>query len=167
MSKFEGYCSPQANPIFERFKFHSVTQKEGQSFDIFLTELRKAVKTTGYKDQDDMIRDRIVMGIMDKSTQERLLRESQLTLTKAIELCRATEVSKSQSQVLQHEVHVNTLKSRNKTNSSSAGSSRFESTSSDCLMCKFCGYKHGKGANCPAFGKTCAKCQGRNHFAKV
>ena len=30
--------------------------------------------------------------------------------------------------------------------------------------CNFCGRDHDKG-NCPAFGKTCDKCQGVNHFA--
>jgi len=73
-------------------------------FDSFLTELRKAVKTTAYLDQDQMIRDRIVMGIWDKGTQERLLREPKLTLNKAVDFCRATEVSKSQSRVLQSEL---------------------------------------------------------------
>ena len=32
--------------------------------------------------------------------------------------------------------------------------------------CKFCGRIHGK-RSCPAYGKTCDICQGRNHFASV
>jgi len=30
LKKFGDYCSPTANVIFERFKFNSVVQKEGQ-----------------------------------------------------------------------------------------------------------------------------------------
>ncbi|XP_030745081.1 uncharacterized protein LOC115874126 [Sitophilus oryzae] len=101
--KFDEYCCPKKNVIFERFKFNSIIQKQGQSFDTFLTDLRKAIKTTEYRDQDHMIRDRIVIGIFKKYTQKRLLRESDLTLDTAIKVCRAVEASKSQCKMLQSE----------------------------------------------------------------
>ncbi|XP_031334069.1 uncharacterized protein K02A2.6-like [Photinus pyralis] len=145
--KFTEYCSPKKNVIFERFKFNSIVQAEGQTFDNFLTDLRKAVQTTEYSDPDDMIRDRIVMGIKNKIVQERLLREADITLQKTIDFCRASEVSKNQSKVLQQEVDVSTVKQAT-------------------LKCKYCGYKHAP-KKCPAFKKTCAKCQGKNHFASV
>ncbi|KAK4886965.1 hypothetical protein RN001_003236 [Aquatica leii] len=84
--KFQEYCAPRKNVIFERYKFNTILQVEGQSFDNFVTELRKAVKTTEYTSQDEMVRDRIVMGIYDKTIQERLLREASLTLQKTIDL---------------------------------------------------------------------------------
>lgn len=164
-TKFKDYCSPQENVIFERFKFNSICQKEGQTFDSFLTELRKAVKTTGYQDQDDMIRDQIVIGILEKNTQERLLRESKLTLTRAVEFCRAVEISKNQSKILQSEVQVNALKSRK--NSFQTNHQDKMGPSSRQSVCKFCGYKHVINGRCPANGKTCAACQGRNHFAAM
>lgn len=83
--------------IFERYKFNSAIQKEAQGFDRFLTELKKAVKTTDYKDLEEMICNRIVVGIYDQVTQERLLRESILTLNKAVNFCRAVEASRFQS----------------------------------------------------------------------
>ena len=147
--KFMDYCSPKKNVIFERFKFNSIIQQEGQHFDAFVTDLRKAVKTTEYADQDDMIRDKIVMGIHSKTTQEKLLRESDLTLTKAINICRAIEISKDQSKILQNEAVVHEIKRVTQKN-----------------ICNFCGYSHS-WQRCPARGKTCAKCQGRNHFANV
>lgn len=152
--KFHEYCSPKTNITFERYKFNSICQKEGQNFDNFLTELRKAIKTTQYKDHDDMIRDRIVMGILDKVIQERLLREPKLTLEKAVDVCRATESSKSQSKILRNESQVDAVQK----NSDQENNKK---------PCNFCGYKHGKSGKCPAYGKTCAKCQGRNHFAAV
>ncbi|XP_050516715.1 uncharacterized protein LOC126891582 [Diabrotica virgifera virgifera] len=158
IKKFEDYCSPTANLKFERFKFNSVMQAEAQTFDYFLTELRKAVKTTSYQDQDEMVRDRIVMSIWDKNTQEKLLREPKLTLTKAIEFCRAVEVSKSQSKALQSELGVNVLRSK----PSSSSTPNLNQSS-----CHRCGYKHKKNAICPAIGKSCAKCQKPNHFASV
>lgn len=59
-----------------------MSQKDGQAFDRFLTELRKAVKTTGYQDSEEMVRDRIVRGNGDMTNQERLLRESKLNFAK-------------------------------------------------------------------------------------
>ena len=47
-----------------------------------------------------LIRDRVVCGIMDDKLRARLLRESELTLKKAIDICRATEVSLEQAKSL-------------------------------------------------------------------
>lgn len=92
--KFTDYCSPNSNRIFEKYIFHSIVQKESQIFNSFLTKLSKAVR-----DQDDMIRDKIVIEIVDKSVQERLLRQSNMKLVKAIELCRSFKSSKLHVQV--------------------------------------------------------------------
>ena len=48
-----------------------------------------------------MLRDRIVVGIADSFLRERLLRESDLTLEKATQLCRASELSKEQSKTIE------------------------------------------------------------------
>lgn len=40
------------------------------------------------------MRDRLVVGIKDKALQERLLRETRVTLPAAIDMCRAAEQSK-------------------------------------------------------------------------
>ncbi|XP_028136755.1 uncharacterized protein LOC114331383 [Diabrotica virgifera virgifera] len=133
-------------------------QAEGHTFDNFLTQLRKAVKTTSYQNQDEMVRGRIVMSIWDNNTQEKLLSEPKLTLTKAIEFCRAVEVSKSQSKALQSELGVNALRSK----PSSSSTPNLNQSS-----CHRCGYKHKENANCPAIGKSCAKCQKPNYFASV
>lgn len=156
-NRFEAHCAPKKNIIFERFLFNCLSQKEGQSFDSFLTELRKAVRSTEYKDTEDMIRDRIVMGVYDKGTQERLLRESDLSLDKAIKFCKAVEASRSQSKALQQEVSINEIftKSQFKTRKQTKDK-----------VCRYCGLHHEKG-KCTAYGKICNKCKKRNHFAIV
>ena len=49
------------------------------------------------------------------------------------------------------------------------GKSSIEAHSSAYLRhARFCGHQHQRGAvNCPAYGKRCGKCGGRNHFAAV
>ena len=46
-----------------------------------------------------MIRDQILVGINDPKLRERLLRETDLTLEKAIKLCRITEQSQEQLKI--------------------------------------------------------------------
>ena len=49
---------------------------------------------------DSLIRDRIVCGISSSHLQERLLRQTDISLTKAIDIFRSTEVFKSPAQHL-------------------------------------------------------------------
>ena len=76
-------------------------QQVDESIDSFLSRLRaqaakcKFVYTVGevIKDvSDELIRDRIVVGVQDETTRSRLLREPKLTLTSAVEMIRAVEV---------------------------------------------------------------------------
>ena len=96
---FEDHCNPHQNVMFERYKFFSCKQREGQTFDNFLTQLKTLATTCDFGDQQEsLIRDRIVRGINDSSLQERMLREPSLTLQKAAEFVRAAEASKEQFQ---------------------------------------------------------------------
>ncbi|TGZ48699.1 Uncharacterized protein DBV15_12714 [Temnothorax longispinosus] len=99
---FEEYCVPKKNIVYETFKFSSRMQQEGEKFDSFLAEIKKLSQTCEFGTMADrMVRDRIVLGIKDKVLQERLLRVEDLNLQKAIDYCRAAEVSKVQAKSLQ------------------------------------------------------------------
>ena len=41
VQKFQDYCSPRKNITFMRHNFFTCKQRDGQSFDEFVTELRK------------------------------------------------------------------------------------------------------------------------------
>ena len=63
LQKFEEHCREERNETVERYKLHCTVQQEGQSFEQFLTELRKKSKFCGFGDlEDSMIRDQIVIG---------------------------------------------------------------------------------------------------------
>ncbi|KAF2885903.1 hypothetical protein ILUMI_20270 [Ignelater luminosus] len=90
--------------------------------------------------------------------QEMLLRESDLTLTKAVNQCRAAEAGKTQVKTLQErnvEVHAFQIAKRKVGN---------EVKNSDQVFCDKCGRKHIRN-KCPAFGKLCIICKKSNHFA--
>ena len=112
IEKFEAYCSPKKNTTYERYIFNSCTQN-GRTIDAFVTDLRSKAKTCAAcvcgDLQDSLIRDRIVCGIDDNNTRERLLRNNALTLEKAIDAVRAAETSKTQTQELNNSVEAAAL----------------------------------------------------------
>ncbi len=100
IQKFEGYCTPRKNTTYERYVFNTCIQN-GRTLDAFLLDLRSKAKTCEFGTlQDSLIKDRIVCEIDDKSIRERLLRDSDLTLEKAIDIVRAAETSKNKVQKL-------------------------------------------------------------------
>jgi hypothetical protein len=94
---FESYLKPRKNVIYERFIFYNRKQEEQESFEHFLTDLKKIIKSYEFGLQEkDMLSDRIVIGISDSNLQGRLLRTTDLDLNKVIKLCQAAEISESQ-----------------------------------------------------------------------
>ena len=67
------------NETYERYKFLKRKQKQGESFESFLTDLKNLVSSCGYHiEKCKVLRDQIVMGVM--SNQEIL------TLKTAVDL---------------------------------------------------------------------------------
>ena len=134
----------------ERYVFNCRSQKPGESFDQFLTELRKYAATCQLGTfEDEMLRDRIVTDLRAHGHRERLLRGTTLTLQKAIDICRTNEMAASQRVKMEqtdtvHLVHVNRTRARH------ADPRKIKN-------CKYCGDSRAAG-NCPAFEKTCTKC---------
>jgi hypothetical protein len=154
VKKFEEYCSPIKNVIIERFNFNSVVQRDGETFESFLTELRNKASTCEFGILNEgLIRDRIVFGIQDKNLQKRLLREPNLSLKDCIEYCLTAEHSERQVKRLQNtSSQVETIKKVP------------ERREQNLIMCTRCNRKH-EAKKCPAFGKNCLSCGGMNHFS--
>ena len=94
LTKLDEYFVPKRNTIYERYVFNCRSQKPGESLDQFLTELRKFTLTCQFGTfEDELLRDRIVTCLRDHGPRERLLRETTLTLQKAIDICRTNEIA--------------------------------------------------------------------------
>ncbi|UYV73923.1 K02A2.6-like, partial [Cordylochernes scorpioides] len=160
INKFDDFCEPKKNVIFERFKFFSATQKDGESIDSFITELKGLSTSCEFESQkDSLIRDRIVYGIHDKVLKERLLREPNLTLLKAIEMCKTDKISKQQIKIMQNNQNICQIRKYEKKHSP-----KRNQESEKEFKCQRCGKSH-RAKNCPAWGKRCSKCKKMNHFA--
>ncbi|UYV63288.1 K02A2.6-like [Cordylochernes scorpioides] len=138
----------------------AATQKDGESIDSFITELKGLSTSCEFESQkDSLIRDRIVYGIQDKALQERLLREPNLTLLKAIEMCKTDEISKQQIKIMQNNQNICQIRKYEKKHSP-----KQNQESEKEFKCQRCGKSH-RAKYCPAWGKRCSKCKKMNHFA--
>ena len=61
----EGYYIGKTNVIYERYKFHSRNQKDGESTTTYIGELRRLAHSCDFENitPDQLIRDRIVCGV--------------------------------------------------------------------------------------------------------
>jgi len=97
MAKFAAYCILRTNVTWERHVFNTRHQCDDETINQYVTDLRKKAQTCQSQDlKDGLIRDRIVCGIRCDKTRSRLLKEPDLTLQKAMDICRANEATVTQ-----------------------------------------------------------------------
>lgn len=98
---FQGFFVVKKNVIYERAKFNMRSQAEGEPVDSFITALYAFAEHCSYAVlHDELIRDRLVVGLTDKWLSERMQLDSDLTLEKAITMARKSEEVKRQQSSL-------------------------------------------------------------------
>lgn len=175
LTAFGIYCQPKKNTVFERHQFWAHPMADTVTIEKYVTELRPKSKDCEFGvSENDMIRDKIVFNLNDQRLKERLLRESNLTLEKAVDLCRAEETAKAQIQAMtttgqERAIHaVNKTKGKDiqqwkqgqRQQTQSCNNKRKDHT---CRKCR----KSHPPRQCPAFGVSCRKCGKLNHYAKM
>ena len=107
----------------------------------------------------------IVCGVADNTLRERLLRDGDLTLEKAIAAGHAAEETKRHAQELkEHQESADLHKvNRSKDSQSRRPDKKSKQPDNTINKCKFCGGSHQRG-KCPAYSKRCYKCHRKNHF---
>ena len=66
LKKFEEYCNPRSNTTIQRHKFFTYRQTEGQSFNDFVTELKKLSSECEFDTlKDSLTKDMIICGVTD------------------------------------------------------------------------------------------------------
>ncbi len=99
--KFREVCNPETNVTMERHSFNTRNQKPGETIEAYVSTLRNKAKTCNFGAlTDELIRDRLVCGIDNDSVRRGLLRESDLTLAKAIKICQISELTEQHTKVL-------------------------------------------------------------------
>ena len=79
MAALENYFKPQCNVVYERYVFNSCEQNQGESVDSYITRLRKFASSCEFGTlTDELICDKMVIGLNDRGTKRKLLREKSL-----------------------------------------------------------------------------------------
>ena len=159
--------------IYERAKFNQRKQEPQESVDSFITSLHCLAEHCSYGElYNEMIRDRIVVGLRDASVAHKLQMDPELTLDKAVTLARQSEAVKTQQSVVRppaidDSISIEEIKNSHLTNRKkprkSSGMHRQDSPS-----CTRCGKSPPQTKDkCPAKDAVCRKCSKKGHFQKV
>lgn len=150
VAKFKKYCEPRKNITYLRYQFFTRSQQDGEKIDPFVTDLKNKARECEFGElEQSLIKDRLICGIRDDTVRRRLLRESDLTLVKAIDACRSNEATAEQMQHLNQDLP--------------KGASAVPVHAVD-FECNKCGGVH-KPRQCPAYGRNCHRCNKLNHYA--
>ncbi|XP_038835833.1 zinc finger and SCAN domain-containing protein 2-like isoform X2 [Salvelinus namaycush] len=93
----DGHLAVRRNVILERTKFNQRQQEAGETADDFITALHCLSEHCGYGALlSEMIRDRLVAGLLDRRLSKQLQMDPELTLDKAVARIRQTELVEKQ-----------------------------------------------------------------------
>lgn len=177
------HYKPKKITIYERFKFHSRTQQQSESIAEFLASLRTLAKTCEFGETilQEMLRDRFVIGLANRSTQQILLSEAQLTLTRAVQVATARESaireleashptnSNSNATTTVNKIDKNynsKSKNQNYSKTTSSGDEKKSNAVKPKNKCSGCGQWHWR-RDCPFLNKDCFKCRQKGHISKM
>ena len=162
------HFKPEKNVIYERYKFGCCKQETDEPIDSFITRLRERAASCEYRGlKDEMIRDKLVLGVASENTRRRLLRERDLMLATAVGICRLAELTDTRMKTLESpQLQTDSVNSADRQYGRRGPQDRRGRDIQQA--CKYCGNSHKRGREqCPAYGKACRSCGISNHFSKV
>ena len=176
MEKFDLYFAVRRNVIFERARFNRRVQHEGESAEVYISELYELIEFCDYGNlKDEMLRDRLVVGIRDTSLSEKMQTDPALTLEKAKTMIRQREAVREQRRELEATDTGSTVEGVTRGTYGRRTNFRQQKpqhpkggaeTDQPTTQCTRCGYdKHKEGQKCPARSATCNKCNRKGHFS--
>jgi hypothetical protein len=168
------YFKPQKNTQIKMYNFQSCTLTNGQTLDEYV-KLRTLSKDCEFKDTDREIPSQIIQHCSSNRLRRRALREPDKKRSEIMSIGRAMELSHEQANTMERSTQpVNAVTNNNSSKGRLSGpvgdkhSKKRNKEKYKEKLCYRCGgpYPHDR-EGCPAKGKICTQCSGRNHFAKV
>ena len=160
---------------FQTCPFNHRNQLPGETTEEYVTVLFNLVESCNYGNlSEEMLHDRLVVGIQDATLSERLQMDLELTLEKAMKMVRQKEAVREHNSQLQGKLEtkdcgdLSLLKQKNaSTPRQGVPPQRREmGTKKTKLKCSRCEkITHTRGEQCPAINITCHKCKRKGHFA--
>ena len=160
------------NVIFERARFNRLKQALGETSEQYIMELYKLAEDCEYRTmKEEMIRDRLVVGIRDTVLSEQLQLDPMLTLESAKKAVRQRKAVKEQQQTLNKDeqggsahVAVDQVKGGKQISKMKEPRSGREKTRSQNAERSRCSKGHQQH-KCPAKEVTCHHCNKKGHYS--
>ena len=163
------YFGVRRNLIIERAKFNRRVQQPGEFVDVFIQDLYRLAEHCDYGAlREQLIRDRIVVGVIDDALSDRLQAQADLTLDQSVQVSRQAEARKQQRNVVRGDTKPNPAaiefvkRGQQSTTRANAATAR-----NHIGKCKWCGQQQHDRKVCPARQATCHNCQKVGHFRLV
>ena len=142
------HLDPKPIIIAERYKFHKAEQGESESIRQFIARLQKLAITCEFGTyREEVIRDRFVCSLRDRTIQRKLLAESSLVLQSAVEKACAAELAEKEISVVHGDSVVKKVE---------------RSTLPECFRC---GKRNHTPDSCFHPKSRCHRCQKTGHIA--
>ena len=166
-----GYYHARKSTIAERAKFNRRCQKPGEPVEQFMQDLHRLAKDCEYSElREQLIRDRIIVGVLDDSLSDRLQSRPDLTLADAVRLARQDEARK-QDRVLvrgdKSSTNVDYVKTKTPKGKGKQADKYKQQSQPQEKACGWCGGARHQREKCPAKDKLCNRCQKKGHFTVV
>ena len=159
ITKFRELCNPQKNVSMERHIFFTRDQKQGESMNAYITDLKQKASSCEFEHiKDSLIRDRFISGVNSEPLRRVLLKEKNLTLNRVIELAQLDELTQSRLKQFSSNKEIHMVKTRPR---------HHQNPHSRKPMCGNCGESHTREEKCRAKGYQCFKCKKFNHFPHI
>jgi hypothetical protein len=194
LQKFDSHFAVKRNLIFERAQFNRRQQEPREPADVFIAALHKLADACEFGAlRDQLVCDRIVVGIRDVKLLERLQLDPDLTLEKAVTVVRQSELVHSQQGILrsttpppdnnvntihkvkrsltsitstksaQSQSHFSSQQNRNKQLTKHRTTSNASATPTQ-PTCAWCGREKHSRQVCPAKQAVCKNCKKVGHY---
>ena len=177
--RFVAYFRPRQHVVYSRSLFNDRRQTRDEPVEEFITDVHRMIKHCAYpaEMEDLLLRDRIAVGIANKSLRDKLVFDETLTLQTCLATIRswslqeahASELHSRMAEVKEPQPAANAVKGRNRANARKWAKVK-EQTESDSQQknCGRCGCAlDGSRHRCPAKRATCKKCGKRGHYGAM
>ncbi|KAG5877395.1 hypothetical protein JTB14_037017 [Gonioctena quinquepunctata] len=105
IKEFERFFHPKINLVYERHKFFTRKQLEGETLQQFLIDLKNKARNCYFDDlEDSLVCSILIIGLISDQFRERLSEDTDMNLKKAENICSAVQESKKQGLEMASEV---------------------------------------------------------------
>ena len=168
MTSWPSLMSTSRSVIFERAKFNKRIQLHGKTLEQYITTVYHLAYTCNFGNlNENLIRDRLIVGIRDQSLSQQLQMDPNLTLEKAKKRIRQKEVVRQQSDIFKGKADKPVSDLEGVRYKHKFAKKRGDQPPVIHKKCTHCGKVQHPQDEYPAKDATCSKCRKRGHYSNM